>query len=283
MNRRRVRLACAALLSVLAGPTGCALDGAGLGGESSLGDADDRDTNAGDVALWPLDDGGSIDSSLPDTATLDTATADSSDTATPDGSGPDTALPDTAVADTALPDTAVADTALPDTAVADTAVADTALPDTAVADTAVADTAPTCDESACAVVPTSAQRVALVDRTSACPAGWTSTDVVQAKAGDGCACSCVLTTSPTCPANVNMATSYSDTAGCGSTGAVIKPSGSGVCTNLGFSGNLRAYFSATPPGPAGGAATATVGTDPAAISRPRRLCVPPAGSCSAAA
>lgn len=131
---------------------------------------------------------------------------------------------------------------------------------------------PLCDVTACASPPSGAKRMALVDRATACPSGFKSSDVVETKSGDACTCSCGMT-SPTCPGNGDIATSYSSDASCGTTGATLHSSGSGACNSLGGGGSFGgSHFGATALGPTGGSCSAKPAKDVAAITKPMRLC-----------
>ncbi len=251
------RLAWTALLVALA--SACSLDAAGTSPADPFGDV-------GEV------DGGSSD------ASSDTTTPE--DTFAPDTFEPDTFAPDTFAPDTFVPDTFEPDTFMPDTFVPDTFVPDTFVPDTFVPDTGADADGSTCSVTACGALPAGAKRVALVDRTVACPPGFTATDVVEARDGNGCTCGCALSTSPTCPGAGAIATKYGTTAACGSTGATITSTASGTCTSLGFSGSLSSFFQATAPAPVGGACTASPTSDKAAVTRPRRLCEPGPTACA---
>jgi hypothetical protein len=160
---------------------------------------------------------------------------------------------------------------------------DAVAPDTR--DSAASDTSDTstCNESACGALPTSAtKRVALVDRTIACPAGFKATDIVEAKGeGDGCVCGC-SSAPPACPGYGSIATYYSSGAGCGSTGATLYSVGTSVCSTTGTGGVVLANnFKATAPAPVGGACGGKPSTDGSAVARPRRICEPNAGTCAA--
>ena len=137
---------------------------------------------------------------------------------------------------------------------------------------------PTCDTTACATPPAGAKRLALVDRSVACPTGFKQTDVVEAKSGDGCGCSCTLT-APTCAAKIDLPTAYSDDGSCGNVGATLHPVTSGTCVDLGFTGNLHSDFSATPPAPTGGSCAKSGTSDATAITAQKRICEPMAGAC----
>jgi hypothetical protein len=137
---------------------------------------------------------------------------------------------------------------------------------------------PTCDTSACGTPSGTPKRMALVDRTVACPAGFKQTDVVEAMAGDACSCACTLA-APTCGAHVDIPTAFSDDGSCSGTGATLHPMTSGGCVNFGFSGALHSDFSATPPAPTGGGCTAKPTIDPSKITAQTRLCEPMAGAC----
>ena len=231
----------------MAASTGCATDLSGIADDPQpLGDASGDGTAS------------------------DTGGAPGDDTATLDSNGP---LPDGVVGDTFVGDTAGGDTAVTDTTIVDTAVA----PDTKPPPSDV----PTCDESACGSLPSGAKRVALVDRSVTCPAGFAPTDVVEVKGGDACACSCSGAPSgTTCPTVGTIPTWYSDASGCGTSGADLTAAGTGVCVNFG-GGTLHPYFKAVAPGPPGGVcAAAKVTPDKAAITRQRRLCEP--SGCAAA-
>jgi hypothetical protein len=152
------------------------------------------------------------------------------------------------------------------------------LDDTAPEDTTPLDTAPPCDESTCGMPPTSAKRVALVDRSVACPAGFDSTDVVEETSGDGCGCSCSIAAAPSCPAAGGIATSYGDSPACATAGPTLIAVDSSTCSSFGSGSTLPGYVRATPPGPVGGACGPSPSTKD--VSRPRRICEPRAGTCA---
>jgi len=183
------------------------------------------------------------------------------------------ALVDSMVVEDSAGDSFVADTFAADTFVSDTFVP----PDTLVADTVVADA---CTEASCGTMPAGAKRVALIDRAFACPPGFKATDVLEGTGGNGCTCSCGLTGGGTCPATGALTTAYGDSGSCPTPGATLYPAGSGTCTALGFSGALHTSFKATPPAPYGGSCAPTPTTDKSAVTRPRRLCEPLAGTCA---
>jgi hypothetical protein len=245
---------CAVLLASVAILSGCGIDPGGTGEDQFVTDSgDDGSTDtviiSGDTTV--------VDSGVPD------------DTTVLDSGGGDTSVVDSGGGDTTVVDSGGTDTTVVDSGGTDTTVADTT--DSAVPpDTTLPpDTADACVESACGALPSGAKRMALVDRTVACPAGFTSTDVVEAKPGDACACSAALT-SPTCPGKGSIATWYSGGAGCGSSGTTITSSGTGACMGLG--GTLSNYFKATPPGPTGGGCPTTVTPDKTVVSSAKRLC-----------
>jgi hypothetical protein len=173
-----------------------------------------------------------------------------------------------------------------DVASADTRVdePDTAIEpvDSFVPDTAPTDTAPVCDTTACGALPmATVKRVALVDRGVACPAGFTSTDVVEGTAGDGCACACTLG-APACPGAGAIPTFYSADTSCGTTGTSINSVGSGTCSTVGGGGgSLSTYFKATAPAATGGSCVAVPTNNPSAVARQRKLCEPNSGTCVA--
>jgi hypothetical protein len=219
---------------------GCALDASGLADAVGLADGGVAD------ALDPSD-GGPFDSSLVDAV--------------------------------GLQDGLVTDDASPDDVRLEDGLAGDGLPVPTDASGSPDATGP-CDTSACGTPPASVKvRVALVDRTNPCPPGWKSTDVVEATPGDGCQCTCALTTSPTCPSSGGLSTAFG-TMGCGSTGATLYPVASGGCTNFVGSGTLAAYFKGNPPSPLGGSCTGTTIPDKSAVARPRRLCEPLPGACA---
>jgi hypothetical protein len=99
---------------------GCSTDSSGLGGDLVDLDAQvaDSTTMTDETSqLFPGDDGGTEDTSIPATD------SEPADTFVPpiDSELPDTFVPDTFVPDTFVPDTFVPDTFVPDTFVADTA------------------------------------------------------------------------------------------------------------------------------------------------------------------
>lgn len=248
MLRRARRVA--PLLAALA--SACSLDAVGTAVDDPLGETGVQpDADVSDV---------SVDATIAE----DTRGEDAADA---DGPGDDGSIPDTWSPDTLVPDTGTPDTLVPDTGTPDTGTPDTGAPDA-------------CSLAACGAAPSGAKRVALVDRTIACPPGFTTTDVLEAKAGDGCGCSCSVSSSPTCPGAGVIPTKYGTTSACASTGATLTSAGSGTCSSLGFSGTLSAWFSATAPGPVGGACASTPTTDKNAVSRPRRLCEPTLGACA---
>lgn len=179
--------------------------------------------------------------------------------------------------DTSTIDTSVEDTTVTtDTTPTDSIVSDSRLD---VPPVDVGPDVPTCDESACGVLPGGAKRLGLVDRGVACPPGYTSSDVVEELAGgNGCTCSCALD-APTCPGAGAVKTGYGGSSTCGTTGATLTSAGAGACTALGFTGNLDNYFTATAVGVTGGACTANPVTVKSAVSQPKRLCEPGPGAC----
>jgi len=160
----------------------------------------------------------------------------------------------------------------------DTIVTDAAI-DTITPPTHTGPESPTCDTTACGTPPAGAKRLALVDRSVACPADFKQTDVVEAKSGDACGCGCTLGPAPTCAAKVDIATYFSDDGSCGMTGTTLRPTARGACVSLGFTGTLHADFSATLPPPVGGACAKTPTSDASKITAPKRICEPMAGAC----
>lgn len=178
-------------------------------------------------------------------------------------------------------DSSTLDSTPVDTGTLETDTVDTGTLDTGKPDTGKPDTPPPCDESKCGTVPAGAKHFGLVDRSTACPPGYTQTDVVEASATDGCSCSCAVGAKPTCPGNGAIATAYGGSAACGSTGSLLTSVGTDVCANLGFTGSLDKFFKGTPPAPIGGTCNVTPKTDKPAVTRNRRLCEPKAGTCAA--
>jgi len=141
------------------------------------------------------------------------------------------------------------------------------------------DTAPPCDESTCGALPAGAKRVALVDRSVACPAGFDSTDIVEETGGNGCGCSCSVTGAPICPGAGAVSSSRGDVA-CDTTGPTFYSVGSSVCSGFGTMYSMPTYYSMRPPAAIGGSCGAAPTMDSAAVSRPRRICEPRAGTCA---
>ncbi len=197
------------------------------------------------------DDGG-VDGSPTDTST-------GSDT----GAGTDTSTETSTSSDTGVDDTAPPTDSTPP-------------PDTTPVDTG--DTG--CDESKCGALPTGAKRIAIVDRTVACPAGWTSTDVVDGSGADACACSCAVGVKPTCAGTGSISTGYGSTSACSSTGGTVYSPAADVCGSFGGSVSIFDYFLGKPLGPLGGTCTPSLKTDKPAATRTRRLCEPKAGMCA---
>jgi len=176
---------------------------------------------------------------------------------------------------------ATADTSVPPT---DTYVEldDTFSPDTELAETA--DTKPadgsTCNESVCGKLPTTTtKRVALVDRSVACPPGFKSTDLLEAKDGMACSCSCNLNAAPVCPGAGALTTATS--MDCTTAGPTLGSAGSNLCSTIVGGAAIANGFKATAPPPLGGACGAMPKTDTTAVTRQRRLCEPNAGTCAA--
>jgi hypothetical protein len=220
--------------------------------------------------------------SAPDIEAFDDSGATLSDSAIfpgDDATTPDVDVPDEGF-DTTITDTGV-DTDMPiDTGTPDTGTPDTGTPDTGTPDTGMPDTGPTCDTTMCAD-PMGAKRVALVDRTKACPPGFVQTDVVEDKGGDACTCSCGIT-NPTCPGTGDLKTKYGTTGSCeGGAGLTLNPGGTDVCTGLGTAsgGSLASYFGADAPAPVGGACGANPMSNKGAIVNPLRLCEALASTC----
>src|SRR5205085_10975704 len=121
--------------------------------------------------------------------------------------------------------------------------------------------------------PAAAKRIAIVDRTTACPTGFKQTDVLEVKPGDVCGCSCGMTV-PTCPGAGEVKTFYSNmSTTCGTTGVSFYPTGAGTCTNFTGGVGLGNYFKATPLNPPTGGFCSAMPTvaDKASMSNPRRL------------
>lgn len=241
----RAALVCALFTVSAVAVGGCSLPTGGTSPDDI--DLEDTDTVIGDS--------GNVveDSTMPDTTSEDTTSEDMTiDDSTPPPDSADTSPP----SDT--------DDTMPP-------------PDTA----APPDTGPTCSEAACGALPAGARRIALVDRTTACPTGFKQTDILEMKAGDACGCTCGLT-KPTCPTNGTVNTYYSEvTSTCVWTGTSLDPDGPG-CHGLGGGGgggvDLGNYFKATPLPPSGGSCAAAPTTaDKAALSNPRRICEPMTG------
>lgn len=185
------------------------------------------------------------------------------------------ALADGGAAD-ALPDAGWVDAPLPDAAV--DATADAADAADAAAD-APSDAPPTCQSTgACtAALPPGWSPVAVPgDPATACSAGLSPSDLlakVSAAAG-ACDCGCSVTKSPTC--DVGTIQRYiSNDASCGNTGVVLTVNGAG-CTAISPI-TLSAYAKGAPPGPSGGACTATAIEDATKVDKQvLRACASPA-------
>ncbi|MGZ3424042.1 MAG: hypothetical protein ACXVEE_39640 [Polyangiales bacterium] len=210
------------------------------------------DTTGSATDIEQLADSGDI--------TADTSTSPGDDSSTPDTGSSETEPLDSTTDDTGTPP------------------ADTGTPPTDTGTPPPMDTGG-CDTSACGD-PGGAKRLALVDRSKACPAGFIQTDFVEDKGGDACSCACNLAAMPFCPGNGDIATKFG-AGGCGSTGLTLHPSGTDVCTGIGMGGNLAAWFSGTAPSPIGGACGPMANTNKGAITRQLRLCEPISGTCAA--
>jgi hypothetical protein len=241
-----MRRFAAVSLVLAACSVGCSLDT--TGSSPDIEAFDDSGTTLADSAIFPGDDSTVPDSDLPESEPFDSTMTD---TGTPP-------------VDTGMPPV---DTGMPPV---DSGPVDTGMPPV--------DTGPTCDTTGCAD-PMGAKRVALVDRSKACPPGFNQTDVVEDKGGDACSCGCGLT-NPTCPGAGDVPTKFGDSAACASVGATIHPTGTDVCVALPMGGgNLAAYFGATPIPPTGGACSATSMMNKPAITNALRLCEPLASTC----
>ena len=231
---------------------GCSVDVSGTASDEPF---DEAGSPVADSFGAPLDTATARDSTLPvDAELLDTASP-------PDGTPP----PDTTPPPDGMPP--------PDT---------TPPPDSTPPPP---DTTPpppdgsTCDLSACGGAPGTAKLAALVDATIACPAGFKSTDVVEAMSGDGCGCACTLSAG-TCPSNAAVSTTFSDDGSCGNNGDVLTTGGcKALATGVGFAGT---HFGASVPPPGGVACAAVRTTNKAVQTRTLHLCVPNTGTCFAA-
>lgn len=109
---------------------------------------------------------------------------------------------------------------------------------------------------------------------SGCPASsWSTADDDVTGVGVGtaqCSCDCSIAANPNCTTGT-IATYYSDTAGCGTSGLGLQFTNGG-CITVG--GNLHAYYASTAIAPTDGQCTVTATSSGTLASTPVRLCIP---------
>ena len=109
---------------------------------------------------------------------------------------------------------------------------------------------------------------------SGCPTSlWSTADDDVTGVGVGtaqCSCDCSITNNPNCTTGT-IATYFSDTPGCGTSGQALQFTNGGC---IGVGGNLHAYYASTAIAATGGQCNVTTASSGMVASTPVRLCIP---------
>jgi len=135
-----------------------------------------------------------------------------------------------------------------------------------------------CGQDACGLtVPPGWSLAALTSKTTPCPVGFDTTDVVEKPVvpAAACTCGCTVTASPSC-ATGNVATKYDySSGGCASTSNALIAQANGKCNVTNLSNGAHELFPSPPPAGTATCSAAATADKAAVQSEGARVCSPP--------
>lgn len=137
-----------------------------------------------------------------------------------------------------------------------------------------------CAGSTCGLdVPAGWSVVALAEVESPCPAGFTAKDVVQNPVAppEACACTCDVSTKPSCTSATTVQTSYDDlnNAVCNSTQNALDAIPDAVCHNVNLAPGKHEEFPSPPPSGTAACKATNKADKTQVTSTAARVCIPP--------